>query len=113
MKNFDKIISECPIVSGRWSNPSEAASFIGSTHHSCILSGYLLYAYKGESGIQSIIITTGSSYGTYAVSVFYDGFQMLHMSMSKEGFEKFLDDTINEYKKSKVLVESLKDRFYD
>ena len=112
MMDYNKIISGTPVVCGRWSTPGEAASFIGSTHHSSILSGYLLYAYSGDSGIKSLIITTGTDYGTYAVSVFYDGYQMLHMSMSSPGFEKFLENLTEENKKSKVLVDSIKNRFY-
>lgn len=112
IKNLDVIVNEPPLICGDFRDSSHAAEYIASTPHRILLEGYLLYAYKGDDSIKSIIITTGHSYGKMMISVIYDGYKMIHSGMTLDGLDSYVMKLRNDKKLNKIYS-SLTSRFYD
>jgi hypothetical protein len=109
-KDLSQIISENPMIEG-FSSVDQVAEYIANSSHSILLTGYLLYAYKGDDSIKSVVITTGAP-GKLMLSVFYDGYKMLYSGCKLDGLYGFIE----EFSKDKKLVKlynSIKCRFYD
>lgn len=111
MKSYDDLISEPPMIVG-WSSVSEVADYISNTNHNIILNGYLLFAYLGKDIIKSVIITTGNKYETYRISVFYEGYGMIHSGVKLNQLNHYINEFSKE-KKLKVLYDKCLDRFYN
>lgn len=112
LKCIDTILSESPTISGEFIDINQVASYISSTPHRVLLDGYLLYAYKGNGPVKSVVITTGHKYGKFMISIFYDGYKMIQSGFDINTLDMYIKK-FGEDKKLNDLYKSLIDRFYE
>lgn len=110
-KDLSKVIREDALIAG-FNNINEVASHISSNGHNILLDGYLLYAYKGDGSVKSVVMTTGSSWGKLRLSVIHDSYKMLFNGFQYDKMDEFLLE-FSDDKKLKVILESLVNRFYE
>lgn len=112
LKCINTILSESPSIIGEFVDIDQVASYISSTHHRVLLDGYLLYAYKGDGSVKSVVITTGHKYGEFMISIFYDGYKMIQSGFDISTLDLYIK-RFGEDKKLKDIYESLINRFYE
>lgn len=112
LKQIEQIVTAIPICSGIFTDVNQVAEYIANSDHSILLTGYLLYAYKGTGSVRSVVITTHKEYGKVMLSIFYDGYKMIHCGMLMDNIV-YLIEEFSKDKKLAELTESLTKRFYD
>ena len=98
------------MICGNFSSEVEVAKYIYNTRHSILLCGILLYAYKGDNSIKSMIISTNPMNNKMMISVFYDGYDMIYNSLVIESIPQVLSEVESD-KKLKILSDNLKLKF--
>lgn len=110
-RDLNIVVTEPAMLVG-FNDVNEVASHLTNLGHGVLFDGYLLYAFKGDDQVKSVIITTGSDWGKLRLSVGYDSYKMLFCGFRYDKMDEFLEDFKSD-KKLKVIYESLTRRFYE
>lgn len=105
MKNIE-IQKKINICEG-WNSVDEVAQEIWSSIHSSLLKGNFIFAYKGKTELNRLVITRRLDNGLYMVGEVFQGYTSLLPKVSKDFI---LSDIVGDMRKSKLdkhIIENL------